>query len=418
MKQEFLKQNREKFQKKMEEGSIALMHSNTVYTSSADMHFPFEPDRDFYYLTGLKLPDFLYLAEKSQGEVKETLFVYRKDEQEEKWTGYRYTKEELTDMCGMTNIAYLDQFQNYLASSMAKNSYKTAYLNTPLTTTWKTYISPQETLAKQVVEKYPYLQIKHSSEIMVSLRVIKEPYEVEQIRRAAEITDRGLRHMMRISRGGINEKELEAAFCYEVIQAGAMMSFPPIIASGKNALVLHYDSNDNVVEDDSLVLADVGAAKKYYCADVTRTFPAGGKFNEIQRKIYEIVLEANEKAIGCIKEGITLTEIDQCAQEVLYKGLKELNILETKDELRQYYYHSIGHSLGLDAHDSLNRTMPLKAGMVITIEPGLYVEQLGIGVRIEDDVLVTEAGYDVLTKQIMKNADEIEQFMQKEQKRC
>lgn len=138
--------------------------------------------------------------------------MYRKDEQEEKWTGYRYTKEELTDMCGMTNIAYLDQFQNYLASSMAKNSYKTAYLNTPLTTTWKTYISPQETLAKQVVEKYPYLQIKHSSEIMVPLRAIKEPYEVEQIRRAAEITDRGLRHMMRISRGGINEKELEAAF--------------------------------------------------------------------------------------------------------------------------------------------------------------------------------------------------------------
>lgn len=129
-------------------------------------------------------------------------------------------------------------------------------------------------------------------------------------------------------------------------------------------------------------------------------------------------MEANEKAIECIKEGITLTEIDQCAQEVLYKGLKELNILETKDELRQYYYHSIGHSLGLDAHDSLNRTMPLKAGMVITIEPGLYVEQLGIGVRIEDDVLVTKTGYDVLTKQIMKNADEIEQFMQKEQKRC
>ncbi len=413
MKIDFLKRNRQKFQEKIENNSVALVHANTLYASSADMHFAFEADRDFFYLTGLKLPDFIYFVEKTEKEVKETLFVYRKDELEEKWTGYRYTKEELTAMSGIENIAYLDQFHHHFASAMAKNQHKTLWINTPRATTWKAYTSPQGKMSEELSQKYPYLQIKHIGEMMMPLRAVKQEDEVALIRQAAEVTNKGIKHMMRVSREGISEKELEAAFTYEVIKADATMSFSPIIASGANGLVLHYDSNDSIIEKDALVLADVGAAKDYYCADVTRTFPAGGKFTNMQRKIYDIVLTANERAIACVKEGVSFAEIEQCAQEVFYNGLKDLEILTSKDELRNYYYHTIGHSLGLDAHDSLDKTIALAAGMIITIEPGLYIKQLGIGIRIEDDVLVTKDGCEVLTKEIIKQADEIENYMQR-----
>lgn len=418
MNTDFLKRNRTKFQEKMEKNSVALVHANTLYTSSADMHFPFEADRDFYYLTGLTIPDFFYFAEKTDEGAKETLFVYRKDELEEKWTGYRYTKEELCVMSGIENIAYLDQFYPYLASVTSKNAYQTAYINTPRPAVWKTYKTPQEMLGNQLTQKYPYFQIKHLSEITVPLRVIKEPCEVEFIRQAAEVTNRGLQRMMRQSRAGICEKELEAAFAYEVIKAGMRMSFPPIIASGANALVLHYDTNNSIIEENSLVLADVGASKNYYCADVTRTFPASGKFTDMQRKIYEVVLASNESAIACIKEGVKYAEIEECAQSTLRQGLKRLELLKSDDELSNYYYHTIGHGLGLNAHDALDKTQPLKEGMVVTIEPGLYIRQLGIGIRIEDDVIVTKSGHEVLTKEIAKHPDEIEAYMQGEKSLC
>jgi Xaa-Pro aminopeptidase len=403
--------NRKKFISLMDSNSIAVVHSNTLYTKSADMNYEFEADREFFYLTGIEKPDFIYMAEKNSDYVKETLFAYRKDEYEEKWTGYRLTSRELTEISGIEDVVSIDKFYNFFAQTMSKRSYKKVYINTKILSSWKNYKTPQEYLAETIQGKYPYTYIKNTSEITVPLRNIKEKYEIDLIKQAAAVTNKGLLRMMRAVREGINEKELEAEFEYEVIKAGMKNSFSPIVASGANGLVLHYNENNNIISSGSLVLVDAGASCKNYCADVSRTFPANGKFDIMQRKVYDIVLAANEAVISFIKDGVTFAQLENIAKSILSKGLKELGILKSEDELGKYYYHTIGHSLGLDAHDPCDKSLPIKSGMALTVEPGLYIKELNIAIRIEDNVLVSQTGCEVLTKDIIKKAEDIEKYM-------
>jgi len=412
MTSEHLINNRKKFIDLLPAGSIALVHSNTLYSSSADMNFDFEVDREFYYLTGVNEPDFIYMAEKNALAVNETLFVYRKDEIEEKWTGYRKTENEIAKISGIKDVLSIDKFYNIFASRMARHDYKTVFINTKILSAWKTYKTPHEELAESVLRKYPYLTVKNTGDITNKLRLIKSDYEVDLIKQAAAVTKKGVERMMLNCRAGINEKELQADFLYEVTKAGMRNSFSPIIAAGKNGLVLHYNENNSAIEDGSLVLADIGANYKNYCADVSRTFPVNGKYNDIQRKVYDVVLKANKEVINYIKNGVTFAQTESLAKSILEKGLKELGILKDNEDLSRYYYHTIGHSLGLDAHDPCDKSLPIKTGMVLTVEPGLYIEQLNIGIRIEDNILVTDKGCEVLTKDIIKEADEIEKFMQ------
>jgi Xaa-Pro aminopeptidase len=412
MKSEHVVNNRKKFKELMDVNSIALIHSNTLYTSSADMNFPFEVDRDFYYLTGIEKPDFIYMVEKNADIISETLFVYRKDTAQEKWTGYRLSEKELSELSGIKNIISIDKFLNVFASVMAKTFYKTIYINTQIISAWKSYSTPHEQLAESILKKYPYIHIKNASEITVPLRLVKEDYEIEMIQKAISVTNKGILRVMKSARPDMNEIELKANFEYEIVKAGMKNSFLPIIAGGQNGLTLHYEESNEVIEQDSLILLDVGASYKNYCADVTRTFPIGGKFTEMQRKVYDIVLEANEEVIKYIKDGVTFREIEALAKAILTKGLYDIGVLKQAKDINKYYYHTIGHSLGLDAHDPCDRLIPFKAGMVITVEPGLYIKELNVAVRIEDDVLITDAGCIVLTQNIIKTADDIEKFMQ------
>ncbi|NMC55766.1 MAG: aminopeptidase P family protein [Eubacteriaceae bacterium] len=416
MKSEYFIKNRKKFIDLMNNDSIAVIHSNTLYTSSADMNYDFEVDREFYYLTGIEKPDFIYMAEKNSDYVKETLFAYRKDEFEEKWTGYRLTSDELSEISGLTDVASIDKFYNSFAQVMAKRPYKKVYINTKILSSWKNYKTPYEYLSESISRKYPHIKIKNTSEITVPLRLTKEEYEIDLIKKAAAVTNCGLLRMMSSAYEGINEKELEAEFEYEVIKAGMKNSFAPIVAGGKNGLVLHYNENNNIISSGSLVLIDAGASYKNYCADVSRTFPVSGKFDIMQRKVYDIVLAANEAVIGAIKEGVTFDQLEDTAKSILSGGLIELGIMKTQDELGKYYYHTIGHSLGLDAHDPCDKSLPIKSGMVLTVEPGLYIKELNIGIRIEDNVLVTDTSCDILTSDIIKKAEDIEKYMHKGKK--
>ncbi len=413
MKSEYFIKNRKKFIDLMDKDSIAVVHSNTLYTSSADMNYEFEVDREFFYLTGIEKPDFIYMAEKNSDYVKETLFAYRKDEFEEKWTGYRLTADELTQISGIADVESIDKFYNVFASALSRRAYKTVYINTKILSSWKHYKTPYEYLSESINKKYPHLKIKNTSDITVPLRLIKEKYEIDMIAKAAAVTNNGLLRMMRAAYEGINEKELEAEFEYEVIKAGMRNSFAPIVASGKNGLVLHYNENDNIISSGSLVLVDAGASCKNYCSDVSRTFPVCGKFDLTQRKVYDIVLAANEAVIGAIKDGVTFAVLEDIAKSILAGGLIELGIMKSEDELGKYYYHTIGHSLGLDAHDPCDKSLPIKSGMALTVEPGLYIKELNIAIRIEDNVLVTDAGCDILTSDIIKKAEDIEKYMHK-----
>jgi Xaa-Pro aminopeptidase len=412
MKSEHLINNRKKFKDLMDIGSIALIHSNTLYTSSADMNFPFEVDRDFYYLTGIEKPDFIYMAEKNADTINETLFIYRKDAAQEKWTGYRFSEKELSELSGIKNVVSIDKFFDVFASAMAKISYKTIYINLKTISSWKSYSTPYEQLAEAIIKKYPYIHVRNASEITVPLRLIKEDYEIEMIQKAITVTNKGILRLMKSSRPNMNEIELKANFEYEIIKAGMKNAFAPIIAGGENGLTLHYEESNEMIEQDSLVLLDVGASYNNYCADVTRTFPISGKFTDAQREVYEIVLEANEEVIKYIKKGVTFREIEALAKAILTKGLYDIGVLKQARDINKYYYHTIGHSLGLDAHDPCDKSIPFKSGMIITVEPGLYIKELNIAIRIEDDVLITDTGCIVLTQSIIKSADDIEKFMQ------
>ncbi len=413
MQKKYVMANRKKFMKQMKNGSIAVIHSNTMYISSQDMFYDFEPDREFFYLTGVSEPGFIFLAAKLNDEIVQKLFVYRKDEYEEKWTGYRLSEEEIKEFSGIVEVHPIDSF-NAVFAMMMDQGYKNIYFNVKCgAKKYIDYITPQELLAQEILRKYPYLTVLNSAEITVPLRSIKSAYEINMIREAVAVTNRGILRMMKSAKPGINERELRAGFEYEVIRAGMKVSFNSIIAGGENALVLHYEDNNQEVSGGEMVLCDVGAANNMFCADVTRTFPINGKYTPQQRSIYDIVLRANEAVIDYIKPGVTFKELEALAKAVMAKGLMELGIMDEAKYISKYYYHNIGHGLGLNAHDPTDKNVPLKEGMVITVEPGLYVRQFGVGVRIEDDVLVTKNGCEVLTGGIIKHPDDIEKFMSK-----
>jgi len=267
---------------------------------------------------------------------------------------------------------------------------------------------------KKVIDTYPELKIKDATTILDDLRRIKTEVEAEEIRKAIGYTNSGIQAMMKAVHPGMNERELESLFEFSVKNSGSKgISFNTIAASGKNATVLHYEDNNCLIQAGNLVLTDLGALSNEYAADITRTYPANGKFSERQKQFYQLVLNVNETIITSIKPGVMLSELNALATDMLAEGMIKLGKIKEKSEISKYYYHGIGHFLGLDVHDVGTYTKPLEPGVVITVEPGIYVSEEGIGIRIEDNVLVTETGRENLSKQIIKEIDEIEAFMKK-----
>ena len=244
------------------------------------------------------------------------------------------------------------------------------------------------------------------------LRKIKSEAEIELLREAIETTNLGLKHALLELKEGKYEYNLRNAFEFAVAEdQDVKLGFASIVASGENATILHYPSQKDKIKKGDLVLFDVGAAKNYYSADISRTYPENGRFNELQRKIYEIVLNCNKQTAKFMRPGITLIEANEFAKEFLAAECVEKGLLSSREEISRVYYHSVSHFLGLDTHDSGNRYDKLVPGNVVTCEPGLYFKELGIGVRIEDDVLITENGSEVLSDGILKEVNEIEKML-------
>ena len=260
--------------------------------------------------------------------------------------------------------------------------------------------------------KYPQVRIKNIYNEISELRVIKKDVEVEKLKKAIEITGEGIYHLMKNTQPGMKEYELEAYFDFVLKKSGVKdFAFTTICAAGNNATVLHYVDNDAEVKDGDLVLLDLGAQFEYYCGDISRTFPVNGKFTQRQRVFYDLVLKAHDEVIAMLKPGIPYSKINELVHEIYAKGLKELGLIEKDEEVRKYYYHNTSHYLGLDTHDVGKRDVILKEGMVITVEPGLYIEEEGIGIRLEDDILITEDGCENLSQHIMIKPEEIEEFL-------
>lgn len=415
MNQQLFIKNRKKFVEKMADRSIALLFAGEAKNRSADQEFEFTPNRNFYYMTGIDRQDFILMIMKYNGRVDETLFILKPDFEIEKWTGFRMKSDVAKDISGIQKIAYLEQFETLFNRYLSVNNFENVYLDTEYRKVG--FLSKALEFSKHVQSNFPYLRILSASQIINDLRCIKEPEEVQEIKKAIGITKLGLESIMTNLKPGLMERQIEAYYDFAIKYNGSKSrSFKTIAASGFNATVLHYEENDCVMEDGQLILFDLGSESNYYCSDISRTFPVSGKFTERQKELYEAVLRVEEQMIEMVKPGVKWKELHQKASDLLANEAIQLGLITDAKDISKYYYHGIGHYLGLDVHDvgnyELNERV-LEPGMILTIEPGLYIAEEKIGIRIEDNILVTEDGYENLSQDLIKSVEDIEQLMQK-----
>lgn len=410
--------NRTAFITVMNSESVSLFDSGSAPHKTTDQYYHYTTNRNFYYLTGLNEENVKLMIVKGNTQTYTFLFIEETTEYMKQWVGESITKEEASLVTGIpvTKIYYHDQFNQIFRSLMTyarglgikppRNLYLDLYRV-------KHTIQPIALEAfKDIISTYPELNILNANEFLSFQRMYKNKEEISSLEKAIDMTRHGLNRVMDALKIRNNEQQIEADFLHEIsLQGSQGNSFNTIAASGVNATVLHYENNNGPLHKGDLLLCDLGALNKNYCSDISRTYPISGKFTPRQKEIYEIVLKANKESIAYLKPGITWKALNKFAKDILIRECKKIGLIKTDDEINKYYYHSIGHFLGLDVHDVGQYDKEISEGMVITIEPGLYIKEEGIGVRIEDDILITKEGSRNLSKDIIKEIVDIEAYM-------
>ncbi len=370
----------------------------------------FSQDNNFLYLTGLMVPDAIFVLVKSGETLSEHLFIERGIPEREVWDGKKMTPDEASEISGIAKVHFLDEFYDYLGSFALSVTKIYANIGTP-----SLMAPPSLPMFKlqPLRERFPQIVIENVNNLLTPLRKVKDEWEIMQLQRAIDITGKGILDIMESARVGMMEYELEAILFYRMQRSGAKnWGFSPIIASGVNAATLHYKKNECRIENNEVVLLDVGASYMNYSADITRCFPIGMSFTERQKAVYNAVLNVQKQIIAMIKPGVALSHLQITTRELITEALIALGLIEDPDQFFKYYMHGVSHFLGMDTHDLGGREAILEPGNVITVEPGIYIPEERLGIRIEDDVLVTEDGYCVLSQNIPKETDEIEAIRQ------
>ncbi|MDD3129469.1 MAG: Xaa-Pro aminopeptidase [Candidatus Izemoplasmatales bacterium] len=402
------------------DNSFALLASGEAMHKTWDQFHKYIPNRNFFYLTGLMRENFVLFLAKDDSQIHEYIFIEEASDYANKWLGKRLTKEEVAEISGIdiNNILYVQEFRNFIASRVLTDSRASLLSKVPenLYLDMFRYRKMKKPVSfnffSEIIDNYPELYIKDLGGLISDMRRIKTKAEVLEIQKAIDYTQKGIEAIWKNAKPGINEAQLEALFEYTIkVEGSKGVSFDTIVASGKNGTVLHYVENDQKIEDNSLVLLDLGALSNLYAGDISRTFPVNGKFTERQSEFYQMVLDVNKKTIEMIKPGVYVKELNDFARDMLAEGMIRLGKIKEKSEISKYYYHNVSHYLGLDVHDVGTYSQPLSPGAVITVEPGIYIEEEAIGIRIEDDVLVTSKGHENLSKNIIKEIKDIEDFM-------
>ena len=405
------KANREKIINDIKDNSLLIIFAGDAPYRSADQKYKFTPNRNFYYLTGIDKPNIILTILKTNKEITETIYVERENEVMAKWIGTALTKSEACEISTIQSSKYLDELDSTISSYMDRMGIKNIYfdlerqsINIPST--------PSQDMANRIREKYPYVKIKNIHNKITKHRMVKSEDEVRIIRNAINITKEGILSMAKNIKPGMREYEVESYFDFEIKRNGASNhAFSTICASGKNATVLHYEDNNQICNNGDLILFDLGAEYNYYCSDISRTIPINGKFTNRQKEIYQIVLNTLKKVQESAKPGLTLRDLNDIAKSELAKGCIKIGLIKNEDEISKYYFHSVSHSLGLDTHDVWVLDSKLEKGCVIRNEPGLYIEEEGIGIRLENDLLITDNGCENLSIDIPIEIEEIESLM-------
>ena len=366
----------------------------------------YDCDRNFYYLTGITEFDDILLLIKTKKETKTKLYIHEIDLEQERWTGKTLRNNEARDIAMVNEIGYINNFYNDIFNYIDKKT--------------KIYILlPENENKDYCYENYFMRKISNETKanflngnsLLKQLRTIKTKEEADLIRQANIITNYGLNAILDNLKPGLKEYQIESYFDQAIKFNGATgHSFPTIAASGINSTCLHYSANTSTLEDGDLILFDLGASYKTYCADISRTYPVNGKFTNKQKQVYEIVLNGQKLIEKIAKPGLTTKDLNHSLIEYYIPHLKRLGLIKNNDEIRKYYFHGVSHHLGMDCHDFCIYEK-LKPGCVISNEPGLYIPEWKIGIRIEDDLYITETGTINLSAGIIKEIDEIENYL-------
>ena len=415
MKDMYLARRNQLLENKSANAAVVIF-SGSAPMKSQDEAYPFSVDRNFYYLTGIERENMILVMRKNYlGEYSESLFIEPYDEVLAKWVGGRMRAQEATDISGVESIQDVSSFHAMLNSILEGNrglGKMHVYLDL-----WRHRQDQPDTKAHTVAallqQRYPAVAIEEIHGDMAAMRAVKSEDELALMRKAQQTTCNAIVAMLRHAKPGMNERELEGAFDFSLMQQGVRdHAFSSIVAGGPRATILHYGNNDQIVNDGEMVLIDLGSAEGNYAADISRTFPVNGKFTDRQKELYNTVLEAQRIVIANAKPGLTTRQLNQMVIDYYETRLDDLGLRKDGKGVRDYYYHGVSHQLGLDTHDiCTERERTLKPGMVITVEPGLYIEDESIGIRIENDVLITENGCEDLSVAIPRTVEEIEALM-------
>jgi len=404
---------REKLFAQVMEQSIIILFAGGLVKSSADATYPFVVNKNFYYLTGIEQENSVLVMVKTPTTVKTYLFVDEIDDTKTRWVGKKLDVDTASKLSGIHDVFMLSMFDTRLKEMLVDTNgfgkITHAYLDMEKFLILDGKLKTPERYAEDLKLISPQMNIENLYPFITKLRMIKSAKEVEAIRLAIKGTAYGLQSISKHLKPGLFEHQIEALFQYAIKEYGNMgLAFETIIASGKNAVVLHYPNPKDKISDGALVLCDLGATYGQYRGDITRTYPANRKFNPLQRQIYSIVLKANQMIIQMAKPGLKIIDLQQAVVKFLSEAALKEGLIKTPEEIGSIYYHNVGHHLGLDTHDPIARELPLEAGCVITVEPGLYIKELGIGIRIEDNILITDKGCENLSIDIPKTIEELE----------
>lgn len=399
---------------KLPDNTITLFFSGKAPYKVGDEKYEFSVDRNFYYLTGLDKENMILAFVKVNNEVSEAIFIEHYDETQAKWVGGKLLPEEVNEITHIDDIYWLEEVNEtigyHLSRFFANHSQVSVYADF---TKQEAYQAESEAFrfTRELQKQYPYITLQNVASFVAELPLLKEESEIENLIKAIEVTDEGIQAMLKNAKPNMSENQIEAYFDFVLKSNNARHSFPSIVAGGKNATILHYAENNQIVKQNNLVLCDLGASYHYINADITRTFPVGGTFTTRQKEIYNIVLAANKLIISKVKPGITLRDLNNTLIAFYEKELKQIGLLKKGKSVSDYYWHGVSHMLGLETHDVTLPNYALRIGNVFTVEPGLYIEEENIGIRIEDNILVTKEGCINLSQNIIKEVEDIEAFM-------
>jgi Xaa-Pro aminopeptidase len=401
--------------------ALAIVHAADILPTSGDGTLKIHPSSDLFWLAGIEQEESVLVLcpQAADPANREMLFVRQPNDHLAVWEGHKHTKEKAKELSGIHKVRWLSELPSTLHLLMCE--CESVWLNGNEHERAAYDVEDRDLrMARSLIARYPLHRYERLAPLMRRLRAVKAPAEVALLRRAIDITDAGLRRLLSVLKPGVMEYELEAELACEFIRRRARMAYEPIVGSGKNACVLHYIENDCACQDGDLLLVDVGASYANYCADLTRTYPVNGRFTDRQRDVYEAVRRVLESSIAKAVVGTSIREWKRESQIEMTKELVGLGLITAEDAAKdtpeepackKYYMHGLGHSLGLGVHDIAPLDGPFEAGWVITVEPGIYIPEENLAVRLENDILITENGPVDLCAHVPIKPDEIETLM-------